>query len=137
MSSRNQKHEVQKLGKQQWLSQRSQSLATEYEMRGRVLQTRRNLDAARNAYSFAACERCARNPKGVRISNFLGGDSSSTLQQDFSKKIFEKSEGILSLEVDSSILQENLQLLYAKFYSRSCNRKLEPLHPALRPGPGP
>ena len=94
-------------------------LATEHEMRGWVLQTRRNLDAVQNAHSFAACGRCTRNQEGVRICNFLGGDSSSTLQQDFSKKIFEESEGILSLEVDSSIPQQNLQLLYAKFCSRS------------------
>ena len=119
MSSRNQKHEVQKLGKQHWLSQRSQSLATKYEMRGWVLQTRHNLDATQNAHSFAACGRCVQNQKGVQIFSFLGEDSSSTFQHDFSKKVFEKSKGILSLEVDSSIPQQNLQLLYAKFYSKS------------------
>ena len=72
MSSRNQKHEVQKLGKQQWSLQRLQSLAIEHEMRDWVLQTRHNLNAAQNAHNFAACRRCTQNQEGVQIFSFLG-----------------------------------------------------------------
>ena len=62
---------IQKLGKQQWTLQRSQSLGTEHEMRGRVLQSQCNLDEHEMPTVFPPVEE-AHEIKEFKFSVFWG-----------------------------------------------------------------